>query len=136
NPLKFAPDGQAALAQLLAPLAVRGFTGPVPAVRDAFDDLRAHQVGVVAGMRAAMFRLIEHFDPAELETRLTRRTVVDSAVPMARRAKLWELFVDKFEEVSRDVQEDFDRSFGEAFVQAYEEQIEALRKTHDGEPKS
>src|SRR5690606_19685861 len=37
NPLKFAPDGQTALAQLLAPRAVRGFIGPVPAVRDAFD---------------------------------------------------------------------------------------------------
>jgi predicted component of type VI protein secretion system len=31
-----------------------GFMTPAEAMEDAFQDLRAHQLGVVAGMKAAM----------------------------------------------------------------------------------
>jgi len=38
---------------LLAP-PTRGFMPAAPAMRDAYDDLRAHQFGFIAGMRAAL----------------------------------------------------------------------------------
>ena len=53
NPLKFSPNVDVALQHLLGPPAP-GFMPAAPAVRDAFDDLRAHQLGVMAGMRAAL----------------------------------------------------------------------------------
>lgn len=127
NPLKFSPDAQAALAQLLSTHSVRGFMDPVPALRDAYDDLLAHQVGFVAGMRAAMQGLIERFDPAVLEARLTKKSVIDSMLPMARRARLWELFNEMFAEISREAEDDFEALFGREFVRAYEEQIDRLR---------
>ena len=73
NPLKFSPTVEVALQHLLGP-ATPGFMPPVAAMRDAFDDLRAHQLGVMAGMRAALEGVLERFDPAQLEGQLTRRS--------------------------------------------------------------
>jgi type VI secretion system FHA domain protein len=123
NPLKFAPDGETALVQLLAAQAVRGFMAPRRAMRDAYDDLLAHQIGFVAGMRAAMQGLIERFDPKVLEGRLAGKPVLDAMLPAARKARLWELFDSLYAEVSREAEDDFERLFGRAFVKAYEEQI-------------
>ena len=47
-------------------------------MRDAFDDLRAHQLGVMAGMRAALEGVLQRFDPAQLEGKLTRRSGIGS----------------------------------------------------------
>ncbi len=123
NPLKFVPDGETALAQLLAAQAVRGFMEPRRAMRDAYDDLLAHQIGFVAGMRAAMQGLIARFDPKVLEDRLAGKSVLDAMLPAARKARLWELFNGLYSEVSREAEDDFERLFGRAFVKAYEEQI-------------
>jgi len=123
NPLKFVPDGQAALAQLLAVQPVRGFMEPGRAMRDAYDDLLAHQIGFVAGMRAAMQGLVARFDPKVLEHRLANRSVLDAMLPAPRKARLWELFNSLYAEVSREAEDDFHRLFGRAFVKAYEEQI-------------
>lgn len=123
NLLKFVPDGHSALNQLLSPQPVRGFMASPLAMRDAYDDLLAHQIGFVAGMRAALQGLIERFDPAVLEGRLASKAVLDSLVPGARKARLWELFGSLYTEVSREAEDDFDRLFGRAFVKAYEEQI-------------
>lgn len=135
NPLKFVPDGETALAQLLAAQPVRGFMGPSRAMRDAYDDLLAHQVGFVAGMRAAMQGLVARFDPQVLEQRLASKSVLDAMLPAARKARLWELFNSLYAEVSREAEDDFDRLFGRAFVSAYEEQIariEAGRRAREG----
>ena len=71
NPLKFSPTVEVALSHLLGPPAPRLHAGR-PAVRDAFDDLRAHQLGVIAGMRAALEGVLSRFDPPQLEAKLTQ----------------------------------------------------------------
>ena len=134
NPLKFVPDGQAALNQLLSPRPVRGFMDPQHAMRDAYDDLLAHQIGFVAGMRAAMQGLIGRFDPAVLEGRLASKSVLDAMLPAARKARLWELFNSLYGEVSREAEDDFERLFGHAFVKAYEEQIARIEAASQQRP--
>ena len=128
NPLKFSPDAHAALAHLLSTQSIRGFLDPVPALKDSYDDLLAHQVGFIAGMRAAMQGLIARFDPASLEGRLTRKSVLDSMLPMGRKARLWELFSELFADISREAEDDFEALFGREFVRAYEQQISNLNQ--------
>ena len=132
NPLKFAPDADVALRQLLSPPA-RGFMTPVSAMREAFDDLQAHHFGVIAGIRAALAKLLEGFDPIEIEKRLGHRRMLDSMLPMNRSARLWGLFNERYQGLREDAEEDFHTVFGRAFVRAYEEQIERLRSKGDGE---
>ena len=127
NPLKFSPTVEVALTHLLA-LQGRGFLSPLQAMRDAHDDLRSHQFGFMAGMRAALAGVLERFDPAELERRLAQKTVMDALLPINRRAKLWDLFAERYKDISREAEEDFHVLFGREFLRAYEAQIAKLEQ--------
>jgi len=131
NPLKFAPDGMAAMQLLLQPPA-RGFLAGPAALRDALVDLQSHQVGVMAGMRAALEAVLDRFDPAKLEAHLTSRSVFDSLRPAHRRARLWEVYLEHYRSLREEAQEDFQRFFGEAFREAYEAQVRSLDAAHEG----
>jgi type VI secretion system FHA domain protein len=130
NPLKFSPDVDAALLRLLGP-PERGFVAPLPAVGDAFGDLRAHQVAVLAGMRAALDAVLERFDPEVLAVRLAPKGMLDNLVPATRKAKLWEQYSERYAEILREVEDDFDTLFGNAFLQAYKAQLAELARAPD-----
>jgi type VI secretion system FHA domain protein len=125
NPLKFSPNVDAALSHLLGPTAV-GFMPPARAMRDAFDDLRAHEIGVMAGMRAALDGVLARFDPAALDSAITKRGALASLLPGSRKAQLWEQFQQLYTQLSREAADDFHTLFGKAFLQAYEAQLTAL----------
>ena len=125
NPLKFSPTVEVALNHLLGPPAP-GFMPPAAAVRDAFDDLRAHQLGVMAGMRAALEGVLGRFDPQHLEAKLVGRSTLANLIPATRKARLWELFQELFGQLQAEAQDDFDELFGKAFLKAYEDQLDRL----------
>jgi FHA domain-containing protein len=133
NPLKFSPDSAVALQLLLQPPA-RGFLGGPTALRDALNDLQSHQIGVMAGMHAALDAVLDRFDPVQLEEKLSARSVLDSLVPSHRRARLWELYLEHFRALREEAQEDFSRLFGEAFRKAYEAQIQSLEANAQAAP--
>ena len=127
NPLKFSPSVEVALQHLLGPPA-RGFLPASAAMRDAFDDLRAHQIGVLAGMRAALEGLLARFDPAQLEATLAPRTGLANLIPASRKSRLWESFEALYSQLSREAEDEFHQLFGEAFVYAYETYIAQLQR--------
>lgn len=126
NPLKFSPTAEVALGHLLGP-SVRGFIPPQQAMRDAFDDLRAHQLAFLAGMRAALEGLLQRFDPASLESRLTQKSVLSSLLPAARKAQLWSVFQQEYQQIAGELSDDFHQVFGREFLRAYEAQLDALQ---------
>ncbi|WP_028105127.1 type VI secretion system-associated FHA domain protein TagH [Pseudoduganella violaceinigra] len=127
NPLKFSPNVEVALHSVLAPRG-KGFMPPVPAMKDAYDDLRAHQFGVMAGMRAALSRVLQRFDPVHLEERLTDNTLVDSLLPANRKAKLWTQYLDLYADITKEAEDDFQIWFGREFLSAYEAQMAKLKQ--------
>jgi FHA domain-containing protein len=127
NPLKFAPDGQSAMEQMLQP-AVRGFLPGPAAMTDAMHDLLGHAIGTMAGTRAALEGVLKRFGPQELEAKLASKSVLDSVLPMNRKAKLWELYLQHYGSIRDEAQEDFHTLFGRAFLAAYEQQLERLRR--------
>lgn len=129
NPLKFSPTVEVALQHLLGP-PTKGFMPPTQAVRDACDDLRAHQLAVMAGMRAALDGVLQRFDPQLLETKITRKSGISALIPATRKAQLWESFQALFSQLQSEAQDDFDELFGKAFLRAYEDQLDRLQ----GEP--
>jgi len=133
NPLKFSPDATVALKMLLQP-PMQGFLSGPSALRDAVIDLQSHQVGVMAGMRAALGAVLERFDPAQLERRLTSRSVIESLIPSQHRARLWELYLEHYRALNEEAQEDFSRFFGEAFLEAYNAQVRSLEAAGDDAP--
>jgi len=127
NPLKFSPSGEVALQHLLTP-PLRGFMAAAPAMRDTYNDLRAHQYGLLAGMRAALEGVLQRFDPGEIERRLNQRSMVKSLLPGSRKAALWDAFTEHYAQIRSEAEDDFDSLFGKAFLQAYEQHIVQLRK--------
>lgn len=127
NPLKFAPDVRTGVEQLVEP-AARGFLEGPAAMEDAMKDLIGHMIGSVAGMRAALEGLLDRFTPEMLEQTLGQGSMLDSLVPMGRKARLWELYLLRYQTLRESAQDDFHAVFGKAFLAAYEQQVERLRK--------
>jgi len=125
NPLKFSPDVDAALSHLLGP-AEHGFLEPQAAVAEAFDDLRAHQVALLAGMRAALDTVMSRFDPRALEQRLAPSAALENLIPANRRARLWSAYTEEYVRIVSEIEDDFDTLLGRAFLKAYEDQLDAL----------
>lgn len=132
NPLKFSPSVEVALGHLMGPPA-RGFMPANRAMQDAYDDLRAHQFGFLAGMRAALEGVLQRFDPAQLEGKLTQKSKLSALLPGARKAQLWEVFQQLYGQISSEAQDDFHTLFGKAFLQAYEAHIDQLHNERDGQ---
>ncbi|HXW63758.1 MAG TPA: type VI secretion system-associated FHA domain protein TagH [Burkholderiaceae bacterium] len=130
NPLKFSPDAAIALKMLLQP-PMPGFLSGEAALREALIDLQSHQVGVLAGMRAALETLLDRFDPLQLESQLSSRSFIDTVMPSHLRARLWEMYIAHFQALKQDAHEDFDRLFGEAFLEAYNAQVRRLQSVDD-----
>ena len=122
NPLKFSPTVDVALAHLLGP-GVRGFMPAEAAMRDAYNDLRAHQFGVMVGLRAALAHALARFEPAVLERKIAAKSKLDALFTASRKAKLWDQFVALYADIATEAEDDFHSLFGKAFLQAYEEQM-------------
>lgn len=137
NPLKFFPDVDSALAQMLTGRGA-GYLPPAEALERAFDDIESHELAVIVGMRAGLAEVLGRFDPASIEAQLKAGGVIDKVLSN-RKAKLWDLFVERQADVSREAEDDFQRLFGKAFNDAYEAQIDALhaaRKSGKTDPTS
>ena len=130
NPLK-TPPGRPPLSpeEIMTLLLIRqkdAYMSPVQAVREGFNDIKAHQLAVMAGIQAALNRLLERFDPHNLENRL-QQTVLDSILPTSRKAKYWDLFTTEYQAIAREAEDDFNELFGDEFARAYEERLRARR---------
>jgi type VI secretion system FHA domain protein len=125
NPLKLMSDPQEAIAFLFDTKdRTGGFLDPVRAVGDAFDDLRAHEVALFAGMRAALIGAIQRFDPKTLEAELEKNA---GGLGLNRKAKLWEQFAAFQQKLARDAEDDFNKVFGREFMGTYMAQVKRLK---------
>jgi type VI secretion system FHA domain protein len=125
NPLKLMSDPHEAMAYLFDPAErADGFLDPVRAVGDACEDLRSHEIALMAAMRAAILGAVRRLDPHALERTFEKTGRFGFG---SRKAKLWELFVAQQEKLSRDAQEDFSKVFGREFMGAYQAQLRRLK---------
>jgi FHA domain-containing protein len=128
NPLKFFPDSQTVLTQMLRK-KMPGFMAPDEAMEDSFLDLRAHQFAVVAGMKAAMDALLKKIQPSTFEKRLSPPTLLDHINPARRKAAMWEHFSRLFDSLTLEARDEFQSLFGKDFLTAYEKEIERVKHT-------
>lgn len=127
NPLKFAPNVDEAMLLLLRH-GNQAFMAPDAAVHDSFDDLRAHQLAVMAGVEAAIKHLLARFEPAQLEERMGKPGGLSSIFSGSRQAQYWQQFTELYSNISREAQEDFQDLFGREFSRAYEEHSTRQRR--------
>lgn len=119
NPLKFMPTVDAALATLAAERAP-GFLAAEAAIAGAVRDLAQHHVSAWRGVQTALARMIDRFDPAALEEELKALSRFETLLAGGRRAKLWELYEDRYREIARNAEQRFLGEVGADFRDAYE----------------
>lgn len=129
NPLKSAVDSEAALTTLLRP-SLHGHTLPLRAFVDAFDDIRFHQLAMVAGMRAGFDGVTRQFDPKKL-TEQFERSGRGGVARFGSRARYWAEYVDMFESVAAYPDTAFQRLFREEFSDAYQRCLDELKRNPD-----
>ncbi|MFC0396998.1 type VI secretion system-associated FHA domain protein TagH [Paraburkholderia rhizosphaerae] len=129
NPLKFFPDAEAALAQMLCNDG-GAWLEPRAAVRQAFKELRDHELALVAGLCATLADVLSGLAPEEIEARLRPRGRIEAALS-SRHARLWEVYVDAWRQTRQRVGPEFQRAFREPFARAYQAQLDALAEKAD-----
>jgi len=128
NPFKILPNGRAVLMQMFG-ARMPGFLAPEAAVHDALGDLQSHQLGMVAGMRAALLTVLQRFDPATLNrTTPHDGSLSEKMLPGGREARLWRQLRQLHAETTAAVEDDFQAVFGRAFQQAYDREMERLKE--------
>lgn len=125
NPLKLSPNVESALHTLLVQRNP-GYLGTVAAFEDAFVDIRNHQMAMLEGVRHAYEAMFAAFDPAHLEQSFERDVKRSTLLGIGGKAKFWERYAERYEELRRDPDEAFRQLFGEEFADAYEKQLERL----------
>ncbi|HEU4375350.1 MAG TPA: type VI secretion system-associated FHA domain protein TagH [Telluria sp.] len=123
NPLKFFPDSQTVLTQMLRK-KMPGFMEPLEAVDDAWHDLRGHQMGVVAGTRASMQAMMARLEPAHFAASLPPPGLLDKLAPSRRAAALWQQYAREHGAIAGESQDQFKTLFGADFLAAYEQEVE------------
>ena len=131
NPLKFAANAEDALGNLLG-RRNPAYLPPQEAFEDAFNDVRFHQLAMLAGVRAGFENLMNRFDPVQLQEgfdRTGKRGLFGGG-----KATYWERYAERYKEMAADRDETFRRLFGEEFARAYEQQLSALKRGRKGTP--
>jgi predicted component of type VI protein secretion system len=123
NPLKFSANVEDALHNLLVKRNP-AYLAPVDAFEDAFDDLRHHQLAMLAGMRTAFERMLTEFDADRLQADFDRQ-VKRSA--LLGKPKYWDLYKEHVAALLKDPETTFRRLFGEEFAKEYEAQLLRLK---------
>jgi type VI secretion system FHA domain protein len=132
NPLKFAANAEDALGNLLG-RRNSAYLPPQEAFDDAFNDVRFHQLAMLAGVRAGFDNLMNRFDPAQLQEGFERQGK-RGLFGGGGKAAYWALYAERFQEMSQDRDETFRRLFGEEFARAYEQQLSVLKRGRKDNP--
>jgi len=117
NPLKFKPQAEAAIKNMLLQ-DDPGFIAAVDAVREGFADLKNDQLAMHAGVQAVLNHTLEKFSPDCFAAKFKEGLVLQ------KKAKCWNEYCERYPVIRSHVLENF---FNEIFVQAFEEQVVKLR---------
>ncbi len=129
NPLKFSPNVEEALRRMFTQDEV-GFLQAPEAYDRALDDVKAHQVAMLAGIQAGLTSVLAYFSPDNLEKEISQHAALAGKLPGVREAKLWGLFTNLYQKIADDAQSDFHRLFSREFAKAYERQIGVMSSAH------
>jgi predicted component of type VI protein secretion system len=117
------PENYAALMSALC----LGLGIPAP---ESTGTMRPHHMGIVMrrAMQHALSTVLASFTPQDLEKRLADRALLETAPPLDRKSKLWELFEQGHAEISHEAEDQFHALFGRELINACKAQISHLQE--------
>ena len=131
NPLKFLPTGASALAQIFGPKMPGFMTGPA-AIANAHQDLRSHEVAMMAGMQAVLQGMFERFDPQAIEDQLDAQGKQRTLFNAQRQAKLWDIYRTRYQWLRDEMKNQTPASWGHEFHGAYQSETDSIANKGPG----
>ncbi|WP_076070847.1 type VI secretion system-associated FHA domain protein TagH [Sphingomonas montana] len=122
NPFKWVPPQRIAIDLLRTEDS--GYTTGAAALNEAFHDVKAHLLCMLAGMRAALGATFDALGPDEIERRLASRNYL---IRTQRDAAAWIEYADRYAEIRREADSSSEGIINAAFRSAYERQLEEIR---------
>jgi len=126
NPLKFSAGVQEAMVRLLTDSGPE-YMESVPAMREAFRDIKEHQAAMMSAMQQAFFDFVERLDPAELEQRFQTGGRRQALLPGSGKARNWEQYAELYEVLTRHTPGQLPQIFSEEFARAYADALQTLQ---------
>jgi type VI secretion system protein len=117
NPLKLSVNDEDALMALLLPPR-QGYLPADAAIRRSFQDLKAHELALMAGARNAVAEALAPLAPETLMRRVEGRSLLAAS----RKAKYWDLFEAEFNRLREAGEDDPHGQLARTLARAYEDQ--------------
>jgi type VI secretion system protein ImpI len=90
NPMKFMADPGEALEAMLSKERT-GYLDGMRALREAFEDIKTHEMATYSAMQKALSRLLDDLSPEAIESKVSKSAFSN------RKAKAWETFVQRWD---------------------------------------
>ena len=127
NPLKFFPKAEQALTQFFSTPS-SAYLSPELAIQGAFDDLRTHELAMIAASRAAMSDVLRQISPPEIEQQLKTEGALDHVFQSHRKARCWDGLSQRYAALDMQSEEDAQRFYARQFSLAYAQQIARIKQ--------
>ncbi len=124
NPLKFSVGADEAIENMFLKKS-NAYKKPIDAFREGFQEIGEHQVAMIAGIRHGFERMMERFNPENLETQFNKQGK-GAVIPGMQNAKHWTNYKGHYQGYSDNMESSFQHLFGSDFVSAYEDQLRKL----------
>ena len=95
NQVKFAPDAERCLAAMVG-AAPPGFLPGPAAMQESMDDIKRHEIALVAALNSVFADLGQQLDPETITRRAKQETGFATMLPYAREAKCWAIFTENY----------------------------------------
>ncbi|WP_299987984.1 type VI secretion system-associated FHA domain protein TagH [uncultured Ruegeria sp.] len=119
NPLKFLASTDEALLSIIRGRDASYLPGDL-AVTGAYRDLADHQIRTWKALQTALRRMIDRFDPEEVEREMESTGFLEQIVAGGRSAKMWQLYQERYQDIAKAAEERFLGEVGADFRDAYE----------------
>lgn len=125
NPLKFSVSTEHAIESMVKPTS-KGYLDADDAATEALNDIKAHEVAMMTGMEAALKGVLARLEPSAL-AKVIEADSGFRAVLSNKKARYWDTFEAKYQEISDQAENDFHDLFSKEFARAYQDQLERLK---------
>ena len=119
NPLKFLATPEDAMAALIQPRG-KGYLPPDQAITWAYRDLADHQMRTWTALQAALRRMIDRFDPEQIEKEAEKLGILEKLIAGGKSAKMWDMYEEHYRDLAQSAEEQFLGEVGADFREAYE----------------
>jgi len=118
NPLKHLPPLDSAKLLLGDPMP--GFMDAEEALRSAFEDVKKHQLAMLAGVQHALTAVFERLSPQEIERVMAKAMGEKRGFSFSRGVNPWTVYQTVFEALRRDATSNVNSVMSVAFREGYE----------------